>query len=62
MLVLQIILLVFFSIILLFSAFSIVEEISVAGFKSIKTKPFAISLVALGFSMFLVLKVINGMF
>jgi|GEM_PF-2234454 len=62
MAILKILLLIIFGGLLVFSVFNIIEDIVITGFKSLKKKSFVISLVAFGFSLFLVIKAINGIF
>jgi len=59
MLVLKIVLLLVFSLLLIFSAYNVFEQVSIGGYKSIKKKSFAIALVALCFSLFLVVKMMS---
>ena len=60
--VLEVSLLIVFSCLFLFSCYSIVKDFSAEGVRCFKAKSFRVTVVAFGFSLFLVLKVIEGLF
>jgi hypothetical protein len=58
---LKLILLIPFAGIFLFALYTIGEEISIDGLRAIRKKSFTISLIAFGFSLFLLFKLISDL-